>query len=206
LVNKKASAGKSTLEQAWACPLFAKDAHAPRMARGPRGAAAAPAAQAGERAAGRPGFRAPFPAPSCGGRHNGYRRTPTWAVVMEQTASLAEARAEAAARAARTAAVLAPLWRASRRWTAAVVLAAFPFLFILDRAGRFPVSPVLPGLVVLLLLILALPIALVEARSRRYRRRDIEWQARRALRAVQMSNAALGVAAVWLVAWFAVGT
>jgi hypothetical protein len=117
-----------------------------------------------------------------------------------------EARAEAAARAARTAAVLAPLWRASRRWTAAVVLAAFPFLFILDRAGRFPVSPVLPGLVLLLVLIVALPIALVEVRARRYRRRDLGWPARRALRAVQVSNAALGVAAVWLVAWFAVGT
>src|SRR5690242_2878352 len=79
---------------------------------------------------------------------------------VAETVSVEEARAEAAARAARTAAVLTPLWRAARRWTAAVVLAAFPFLFILDRAGRFPVSPVLPGLVLLFALLLVLPILL----------------------------------------------
>jgi hypothetical protein len=125
---------------------------------------------------------------------------------MVRTVATEEARAEAAARAARLAAVLAPLWRAARRWTAAVVLAAFPFLFILDRAGRFPVSPVLPGLVALFVTLLVLPFVLVEVRARRYRRKDLEWQARKALRAVQVSNAALGVAALWLVAWFAVGT
>lgn len=125
---------------------------------------------------------------------------------MVETVTAEEARAEAAVRAARLDAVLAPLWRAARRWTAAVVLAAFPLLFIADRAGSFPVSPVLPGLVVLAVLLVALPPALVEVRARRYRRRDLEWQARKALRAVQVSNAALTVAALWLVAWFAVGT
>lgn len=120
--------------------------------------------------------------------------------------TLEEARAEAAARAARLAAVLTPLWRAARRWTTAAVLAAFPFLFIVDRAGRFPVSPVLPGLAVLLLAIVALPFLIVEVRARRFRRRDLEWQAGKAARALQASNTALIVAAVWCIAWFAVGT
>jgi len=125
---------------------------------------------------------------------------------MPATVTLAEAQREAAARAARLVSVLGPLWKAARRWTAALVLAAFPFLFILDGPVHWPVSPVLPGLLVLGLILVALPFLLVEARERRYRRKDAEWQARHAARAVQTANAALLVAAAWLVAWFLVGT
>ena len=123
-----------------------------------------------------------------------------------EAVTLEEARLDAAARATRLVAVVAPLWKASRQWTAAIVLALFPFLFILDEAVELPVSPVLPGLVVLVLLILVLPFALVEVRARRFRRKDPEWQARAALKAVGVSRAALGIAAVWLLVWFAVGT
>lgn len=100
--------------------------------------------------------------------------------------------------------VLAPLWKAARRWTAAVVLAAFPFLFLVDRWVHWPVSPVLPGLVALALLIVVLPFALVELSAWRYRRHDLAWQERRAAKSVQVARAAVAVAAVWLVAWFAV--
>lgn len=123
-----------------------------------------------------------------------------------ETVSLEEARVEAAARATRLVAVVAPLWKASRQWTAAIVLALFPVLFILDEAVDLPLSPVLPGLVVLVVLILVLPFILVELRVRRYRNKDSEWQARSALRAVGVSRAALGIAAVWVLVWFAVGT
>jgi hypothetical protein len=111
----------------------------------------------------------------------------------------------AAARAERLS-VVVPLWKASRLWTAAIVLAFFPFLFILDEAGEFPVSPVLPGLVGLAALLVVLPLLLVEVRSRRYRRKDLAWQVRHATRAVGVSKAALAIAAVWLLVWFAVGT
>lgn len=125
---------------------------------------------------------------------------------QEPLVPLEEARAEAAARAVRLAAVVAPLWTSARQWTAAVVLAAFPLLFILDDAVGMPVSPVLPGLAVLFLVLIGLPFLLVEVRSRRFRRKDADWQEKQALRAVGMSRAALGVAAVWLLVWFAVGT
>jgi hypothetical protein len=127
-------------------------------------------------------------------------------VSSTETVSLEEARVEAAARATRLVAVVAPLWKASRQWTAAIVLALFPVLFILDEAVDLPLSPVLPGLVVLVVLILVLPFILVELRVRRYRNKDPEWQARSALRAVGVSRAALGIAAVWVLVWFAVGT
>jgi uncharacterized membrane protein len=125
---------------------------------------------------------------------------------MPATLTMAEAEVEAAARAARHVAVLAPLWKAARRWTAAVVLAAFPFLFLVDKWVHWPVSPVLPGLVLLALLIVLLPFGLVELSARRYRRRDLEWQARRAARSIQVARAAVAIAAIWLVAWFAVAT
>lgn len=122
------------------------------------------------------------------------------------TFSVAEARLEAAARSVRLKAVVQPLWKASRSWTAAIVLGLFPFLFLVDSVVEFPVSPVLPGLAVLFLLIVGLPFALVEAASRRYRRKDADWQEAHALRAVNVSRAALSLAAIWVLLWFAVGT
>lgn len=97
------------------------------------------------------------------------------------------------------------LWRGSRTWTAALVLAAFPLLFVVDQAIETRLSPVLPGLAVLLVLLLGLPFALTELQARRFRRRDLLWQDRRSRRYQQSSRYALGLAAVWLVAWFALG-
>lgn len=122
------------------------------------------------------------------------------------TRSLPEARAEAAARLVRLDAVVVPLWRASKYWTAAIVLAVFPALFLLDHVVELPLSPVLPGLVVLLLLIIGLPFAIMEVRSRRFRRKDADWQEKHALKALGLARAACTVAAVWLLLWFMVGT
>jgi hypothetical protein len=119
--------------------------------------------------------------------------------------SVEEAREEAAARLVRLDAVVTPLWKAARQWTAAVVLALFPFLFIVDELVELPLSPVLPGLVVLFLLFLILPFAFVEVRARRFRRKDADWQARRALKAVNLSRSVMVAALVWVVVWFAVG-
>jgi hypothetical protein len=132
--------------------------------------------------------------------------TETATPASKEAVTLDEARIEAAARATRLVAVVAPLWKASRQWTAAIVLALFPFLFILDEAAEFPLSPVLPGLVVLVVLIIVLPFLLVELRARRFRRKDPDWQAKTALKAVGVSRAALAIAAVWVLVWFAVGT
>lgn len=101
---------------------------------------------------------------------------------------------------------MVPLWRAARWWTAAVVLAACPFLFIVDRVVETRLSPVLPGLAVLFLLILLLPFVLVELAARRYRRKDLDWQTRRADRSARNGRTALAIAAAWVVLWFAVGT
>ena len=123
-----------------------------------------------------------------------------------QRHSVEETREEAAARLLRLDAVVTPLWRASKQWTAALVLALFPVLFILDEAVELPLSPVLPGLVALFALLVGLPFLLVEARVRRYRRKDAEWQVRRAAKALRASRSALVAALVWVLAWFAVGT
>jgi hypothetical protein len=120
--------------------------------------------------------------------------------------SIEEAREEAAARLLRLDAVVTPLWRASKQWSAALVLALFPFLFILDEAVELPLSPVLPGLVVLFVLLVALPFLLTEARVRRYRRKDAEWQVRHAAKAARSSRSAMVAALVWVLVWFAVGT
>lgn len=86
------------------------------------------------------------------------------------------------------------------------MLAAFPFLFIIDRVVETKLSPVLPGLAVLFLLILVLPFALVELSARRYRRKDLAWQTRRADRSARNGRTAIAIAAAWVVLWFAVGT
>lgn len=117
-----------------------------------------------------------------------------------------EAERRAAEQASRLANVVAPQWRAARRWTAAVVLALFPLLFIVDRAVETRLSPVLPGLALLLLLLLGLPFVLMEAAARRHRGRDLAWRARKAARSAQNARSALVAAAVWVGLWFAVGT
>lgn len=120
--------------------------------------------------------------------------------------SLEQARLETAARALRTTAVVEPLWRAAKAWTAAIVLALFPFLFIVDDVVELPLSPVLPGLAVLFLLVIGLPFALMEASTRRYVRKDVAWQQKHAVKAVGVARAAVAVAAAWLLLWFMVGT
>lgn len=124
----------------------------------------------------------------------------------EPTVPLEDARAEAAARAVRLDNVVVPLWKASRAWTVAFVLAAFPFVFMVDDWVETPLSPVLPALAALALLIIVLPFVLTELRSRRYRRKDAHWQEVHALRAVGVARTAMGFAAVWLLLWFMVGT
>lgn len=120
--------------------------------------------------------------------------------------SIEEAREEAAARLLRLDAVVTPLWQASKQWSAAFVLALFPFLFILDEAVELPLSPVLPGLVFLFVLLVALPFLVTEVRVRRYRRKDAEWQVRHAAKAARSSRSAMVAALVWVLVWFAVGT
>jgi hypothetical protein len=120
--------------------------------------------------------------------------------------SLEEAREEAAARLLRLDAVVTPLWKASKQWSAALVLALFPFLFILDEAVELPLSPVLPGLVALFALLIVLPFLLTEVRVRRYRRKDAAWQVRHAAKSARSSRSAMVAALVWVLVWFAVGT
>ena len=120
--------------------------------------------------------------------------------------SLPGARVETASRAVRLDAVVVPLWRASKDWTVAIVLALFPVLFLVDDVVELPMSPVLPGLALLLLLIIGLPFAIMEVRTRRYRRKGADWQEKHALKAIGVARAAFTVAAIWLLLWFMVGT
>lgn len=125
---------------------------------------------------------------------------------QEPRVTFEDAEAEVAARAARYAEVVVPLWQGARRWTAAVVVALFPILFIVDERVELPLSPVLPGLAMLFLLILGLPFLLMEVAGRRYRRKDREWQAKHSDRFRRNGRTAIIVALVFLGLWFAVGT
>lgn len=96
-------------------------------------------------------------------------------------------------------------WRAARRMTAAVVTAGFPILFFLDEHVHWALSPVLPGLVLFVVLIVALPILATLAWSRLHRRREPDWRLLRARRADQWATAAAVVAFVWFFIWLALG-
>lgn len=96
-------------------------------------------------------------------------------------------------------------WRAARRGTTAVVVALFPALFILDEHSTFAVSPVLPGLVLLTLLIIGLPLAWASLWMRRHRRHDPQVQATHAIRIDQWTNVARILAFVWFLSWLALG-
>lgn len=104
------------------------------------------------------------------------------------------------------AASLPLLWRSAKHWTLALAVAAFPFLFIVDHAIETRLSPVLPGLALLALIIIGLPFPIVERLAKKYRKHDAKWQARNSARHLQWARAASGVALVWLGLWFAVGT
>lgn len=97
------------------------------------------------------------------------------------------------------------IWRGARRWSAALVVAAFPFLFIIDAAVETRLSPVLPGILVLCLLIVALPPLLSEAARRLALNHSDSARARKVETFMLNGRTALIVAFVWFAAWLALG-
>lgn len=98
------------------------------------------------------------------------------------------------------------VWRASRHAVAAVVIALFPFLFILDKAVHWPMSPVVPGLGLLALGILLAPFAAMEVLGRILRgQQDPVARHRKARRLLHATKVAVVVALVWLAAWISLG-
>lgn len=87
-------------------------------------------------------------------------------------------------------------WRAVRRLWAAVAIAGFPFLFIIDALYDGSFSPVLPGLIVLILIWVGVPYAHYEA----IRQAPTEDRASRYdLRSKYLLGAAVGWLLLWLV-------
>jgi hypothetical protein len=99
---------------------------------------------------------------------------------------------------------LSILWRSSVRYTTALVVALFPFIFLFDEALELSFSPVLPAIILLIVAMIVLPFALVEWRARTLHRRKKDHAVHLA-RAGQSSWAALGVAFVWLLLWLSLG-
>lgn len=97
------------------------------------------------------------------------------------------------------------LWRGSLRWSSALVVALFPVVFIVDQRVETALSPVLPGLVVLTLLIILLPLALWEVSARLTRRRGTDRRRFKAERFQQAGRTAFVVALVWFGLWLALG-
>lgn len=90
---------------------------------------------------------------------------------------------------------MATTWRAIRKLWAAIALGSFPWLFIIDEQFSFAFSPVLPGLLALMLLWALLPYGHAELALRQAR--TLEWAQRQEMRA----KYALGGAVAWLVLW-----
>ncbi len=97
------------------------------------------------------------------------------------------------------------LWRGASMWSAAIVVAAFPFLFILDERAVSGFSPVRPGMIILVVLWILLPIVLVESLSRRWRHLDDGRQAAKVNRLALGGQRSLLLAGLWLASWLALG-
>lgn len=97
------------------------------------------------------------------------------------------------------------VWRGARRWTAAFVVAAFPFIFIIDEAVETALSPVLPGLAVLCLLIVALPPLLAEAGRRVTRHNTATVRVHRVEKFQQTGRTAFILALLWFAIWLSLG-
>lgn len=97
------------------------------------------------------------------------------------------------------------LWRGARHWSAALVVAVFPVVFIVDQRIETSLSPVLPGLVVLAVFIVLLPLAVWELAARLTRRREPERRRLKAERFQQTGRTAVVVALVWFGLWLALG-
>ncbi len=95
-------------------------------------------------------------------------------------------------------------WSASTRITAAVVIAAFPLIFILDESQTGS-SPVLPGLAILALILILLPLGLTEVAGRRVARGDARHTEIRLIRLESFAKVALVSASIWFLLWLALG-
>lgn len=84
-------------------------------------------------------------------------------------------------------------WRVIRRSWAAAAVTGFPFLFLIDERFDFAFSPVLPGLVLLILVWAVGPYAHLELR-RRAMPKDLP-------RSLTRSAYALGFAFLWFLLW-----
>ncbi len=100
---------------------------------------------------------------------------------------------------------VALVWRSSRHWAAAFVVALFPFVFIVDEAVETSLSPVLPGVIVLVVLVIGLPFLVNEVAVRRLRRLSIERRPAIVLRYQTSARLATVVAVTWFLAWLALG-
>ncbi len=96
--------------------------------------------------------------------------------------------------AARTEVHLEATWKTTRRWFLAAAIALFPFIFILDAATDLPLSPVIPGMVAILVVWLLGPFLVMELLIRMQR-------ASSRPRATTISRYAVGAACLWFLGW-----
>lgn len=93
-------------------------------------------------------------------------------------------------------------WKAVRRLWAAVAIALFPVLLILDELYDYAFSPVLPGLIVLAIIWAGFPYLHMELLARFSKRpADTMRRNERARRHESRSRYGLGVAVAWVLLW-----
>lgn len=96
-------------------------------------------------------------------------------------------------------------WAAARLLVAAAVIALFPGLFILDRRVDWPLSPVLPGLLILAVAFVIAPPLLVEVMGSAARDRTPHVRHTKMVRTMSTAKVLLAAASAWFVLWISVG-
>lgn len=91
-------------------------------------------------------------------------------------------------------------WQVIRRYTTAAAILAFPLIFMLDVSIDWGMSPILPGIAIILILWIVTPFIVWEIMTRFWKPKD----SNRIKRQTNMSRAAIGVAFLVFFIWLAV--
>jgi hypothetical protein len=98
------------------------------------------------------------------------------------------------------------LWAGATWWSGAVAVFLYPWIFVLDEAVDFPVSPVLPLALAIAILWMALPFLLTEWKHRRWRSLDPARKSAKANKWKLGGRRAMLVAVVFALGWLAFAT
>jgi hypothetical protein len=94
-------------------------------------------------------------------------------------------------------------WSLCKSYALAFAIAAFPALFLLDQMSSWSTSPILPGLLLIVVVWVFAPFVAFEAIQRARPNPPTNQMAM--ARKTKVSRIFIGIAALWFILWLAVG-